>query len=437
LTLDLLIILLLIAVNGFLSLSEMAVVSSRPSRLKELAATVTAGAGAKTALFLKEHPGVFLSTIQIGITLIGIASGAFGGTEAAQPLARLIARVPMLSRYAGEIAVTFVVFAITFLTLLLGELVPKNIALSSPEAIASNVARPMRILAVLLAPGVWILDRTSSGVLMLFGRSGAGTARVTEEEIKHLLSEGADAGAINTEERDIIFRIIQMGDKTAEDLMTPRLRMVSLDVDASDEVNLARMRGTPTTRFPVYKGDPTNIIGVVRIKDLLDQLPGPIDLFRRLHPPVFVSDRTLSNRLLQIIQSTDLRMVFVVDEYGTLKGCVTLSDITRPVIGETPQGMADGSAGITKRRDGSFLVDGLRPADDLKPLLGLSALPHGEDGFHTVAGLIIANLQKLPTEGDAFDFGDWRFEVIDMDGQRVDKVLITPLSVANAKSTAA
>ncbi len=365
---DILIILLLIGLNGFFSLSEMAVVSSRTARLKELAgAQGRFAAGARAALALKEKPGRFLSTIQIGITLIGVISGAYGGTQLSQPLATVVARVVALAPYAEDIAFSVVVLIITFFTLLIGELIPKNLALSAPERIASNVARLMDGLARLLTPGVWVLDRASAGLLALFGRPAAGTASMTEEEIKHLLEEGAESGAIDDEERDMMLRLINMGDKRARDLMTPRIKMVALDIDADEEVNLARMRTSPATRFPVYQGDPTNIIGVVRVKDLIDELMAPnIDLFRKLHPPVFVSDVTTSNRLLHILQSIDLRMAFVVDEYGTTRGVVTLSDLTRPVTGEMPQGLTGAGASILKRRDGSYLVDGLRPASDLK-----------------------------------------------------------------------
>ena len=432
---DLLVILLLISANGLLSLSEMALVSARTARLKEFVETSARRAGAARVLRLKEHPGRFLSTIQIGITLIGIGSGAFGGVQVSGPIRHLLQNVPFLAPYAAEIAITFVVLAITFLTLLMGELVPKNLALSAPESIAARVARPIQIIQFVLTPGVWILDTVSRAVLALVGRSGAGSATVTEEEIKHFLAEGAQSGAIEETELDIIYRVIELGDLTAESLMTPRVKMVALDVDATDEVNLSRMRTARTTRFPVYRGDPTNIIGVIGVKDLIDELPGPVvDLYRHLHPPVFVSDKTPSNKLLRVLQSTDLRMAFVVDEYGTVKGLVTLSDITRPVIGDPVQGMAGGSAGLVKRRDGSLLVDGLRPASDLKDVLKLPQLPRErEETFHTVAGLIIANLHELPKEGDCFEFSGWRFEVIDMDGQRIDKVLISPLTSAAAK----
>jgi magnesium and cobalt exporter, CNNM family len=435
--LDAVVILILIATNGFFSMSEMAVVSSRSARLKELIGNGTrSSAGARQALDLKETPGRFLSTIQIAITLIGIFSGALGGTTLALPLAAALEKLGLGEPFAGEVSIACVVVSITFATLVFGELVPKGLALSDPEGSAASVARVMEGTATLLTPAVWVLDRVSGAVLGALGRSSRAGARVTEEEIKHLLNEGADSGAIEERERDIMYRIIQMGDKRAEDLMTPRIKMVALDIDAGDQENLARMKAAPTGRFPVYRGDPTNIVGVVGVKDLIDQLPGPrIDLFQKLHPPVFVSDKTTSTRLVQILQTTDLRMVFVVDEYGTMKGLVTLSDITRPVIGETLQGMAGGSAALLRRRDGSYLVDGLRPAADLKAPLGLSHLPgEGKESFHTVAGLIIANLRELPKEGDAFDFGGWRFEVIDMDGQRIDKVLISPLVAAQAAS---
>jgi putative hemolysin len=425
--LDILIILLLTAINGFLSLSEMALVSARTARLKELATANGGNAGARAALQLKQRPGRFLSTVQIGITLVGIFAGAFGGTQLSDPLAAVIDRVPVLAPYGGEIAIAFVVLSITFLTLLLGELVPKNIALGAPERIASGIAGIMRWLSLLLTPGVFVLDHVSRGVLALFGRPGAGAASVTEEEIRYFVAEGAAAGAIESEERDMIYRIIRLGDKTAEDLMTPRLRIVALDADASPEENFTKIRGHHATRFPVYRGEVTNIIGVVRVKDLLNAAPGvPLDPLHTLHPPLYVPETTPSHQLLETLQSSDLHMGIVVDEYGTIKGLVTLSDIMRAVMGEAAE-MSDVSGPVLRRRaDGSVLVDGLRAADDLKDVLRLSLLPAETGGdYHTVAGLVVANLHTLPEKGDGFDYQGWRFTVLDMDGQRVHRVLIT------------
>lgn len=435
---DLLIVIALTLINGFLSLCEMALVSSRKARLTEMASGAGALAnGARVALRLKEHPGRFLSTIQIGITLIGIANGAFGGTQLSAPVAELFARIPGVGpTLAADIAVVFVVLTITFLSLLIGELVPKNLALSAPERLAANVARPMRLLSQILAPGVWVLDRVSEGILALLGRSGTGAASVTEEEIRHFVAEGAEAGAIENSERDMIYRVIRLGDKRAGDLMTPRMRFIALDRHAPLAVNLDKMRSHPASRFPVYERDPANIVGVVRVKDWVNAKPGQAeDLFKVMHQPLYVPEATPAYKLLEILQTADLHMAIVVDEYGTVRGLVTLTDMMRAVVGEVYADRAIGGAALVERGDGSYLVDGLRAADDLKDVLGLRMLPReDEQTYHTVAGLVIANLEDMPKEGDTFDFGGWRFEVIDMDGQRIDKVLISRTGEAGAEA---
>lgn len=432
---SLLIVLALTLVNGFLSLCEMALVTARKARLKELAGEDgRASPGARLALTLKERPGRFLSTIQIGITLCAIAAGAFGA-GLSPPVASLFKLIPGLEAEADEFAAAFVVLAITFLSLLIGELVPKNLALSAPERLAAFVARPVDLMSKLLTPGVWVLDRVSAAMLALMGRSGSGTAHVTEEEIRYFVADAAAAGAIASTERDMIYRVIRLGDKRAGDLMTPRVRMIGLDRHAPLPENLAKMRDHPASRFPVYDRDPDEIIGIVRVKDWVHARPGEgDDLFRVIHPPIYVPESTPAYRLLEILQRADLHMALVVDEYGSVRGLVTLTDVMRAVVGEVYAERAIGGAALVKRADGSFLVDGLRAAADLKDVLGLSSLPHEHDGmYHTVAGLVIANLQTIPHEGDAFDYRGWRFEVIDMDGQRIDKVLVTSIVSAGAE----
>lgn len=438
--LDLLIVFALTLTNGFLSLCEMALVSARKARLQEIAGGTGALArGANVALKLKEHPGRFLSTIQIGITLIGIANGAFGGTTLSAPVAKLLVQLPISAALAQDIAVVFVVLSITFLSLLIGELIPKNLALSAPERIAAGVARTMLLLSLILAPGVWILDRVSAAVMALLGRSSSDTATVTEEELRHFVAAGADSGAIEDSERDMIYRIIRLGDKRAADLMTPRMKFVALDRNAPLAENLAKMREHPASRFPVYEGDTAAIVGVVRVKDWVHARPGDgDDLFRVLHEPLYVPDSTPAHNLLEILQTADLHMAIVVDEYGTVRGLVTLTDMMRAVVGEIYAERAIGGASLVERADGSYLIDGLRAADDLKDVLGLQTLPGEEEQrYHTVAGLVIANLREMPNEGDTFDFRGWRFEVIDMDGQRVDKVLVSRVGEAESEAAPA
>lgn len=434
---DILIVLALTLINGFLSLCEMALVSARKGRLKMLAdGTGPLAGGARIALKLKERPGRFLSTIQIGITLIGIGAGAFGGTQFSAPLASLLEPIPIIGPYAPSLAVILVVLTITFISLLIGELVPKNLALAAPERVAASVAGSIDLLSHVLAPGVWILDRVSAGLLAILGHSGSGTAKVTEEEIRYFVAEGAVAGAIESAERDMIYRVMRLGDKQAGDLMTPRMRFVALDRKAPLEDNLAKMRAHPASRFPVYDGDPAEIVGIVRVKDWVHARPGDEgDLFRILHEPIYVPESTHAVRLLEILQTVDLHMAIVVDEYGTVRGLVTLTDMMRAVVGEVDAERAIGGAALVQRHDGSYLVDGLRAADDLKDVLGLQALPlEADESYHTVAGLVIANLQAMPSEGDSFEYRGWRFEVIDLDGQRVDKVLISRVDDAKTQA---
>lgn len=426
---DVLIVLVLMAINGFFSMSEMAVISSRESRLKELAKeTGSLGTGARLALQLKQDPGRFLSTVQIGITLIGIFAGAFSGTRFSAPVAEFLVRIPPIAAFAEEAAIVFVVLSITFITLLVGELVPKNLALTAPERIAAGVARTMHGLSKFMTVPVWILDKTSAILLGLFGQNSSSSASVTEEEIKHFVTEGAQVGAIDDLERDMIYRIFRTGDKDADDLMTPRLKMIALDRHGTLENNLSRIRSTPAaTRFPVFEGDITNITGVVRIKDMVDAFPQSADdLFRHMRAPVFVADTTPAYQLLSVLQTTELHMAIVVDEYGSVLGLVTLSDVMTAILGDIKGEMANQAGEIIRRADGSFLVDGLRPADDLKDVLGLARLPREEGDYSTVAGMIIANLRSLPREGDSFIYENWCFEVIDLDRQRIDKVLISP-----------
>lgn len=432
----LLIVLALTLVNGFLSLCEMALVTARKARLQELIGDGGKPAGgARLALKLKERPGRFLSSIQIGITLCAIAAGAVGGSQLSEPLAVLLRLIPGIAPGADEIASAFVVLAITFLSLLIGELVPKNLALSAPERLAALVAHPVELLSKLLTPGVWILDRVSAAMLALLGRSGSGTAHVTEEEIRYFVADAAASGAIASSERDMIYRVIRLGDKHASDLMTPRVKMIGLDRHAPLPENLARMRDNPASRFPVYDGDPEEIVGIVSVKDWVHARPGEEgDFFRIIHPPIYVPESTPAFRLLEILQTADLHMALVVDEYGAVRGLVTLTDVMRAVVGEVFAERAIGGAALVKRQDGSYLVDGLRAAADLKDVLGLKSLPHEHDGtYHTVAGLVIANLQTIPHEGDTFDYRGWRFEVIDMDGQRIDKVLVSPVVTQDAE----
>lgn len=435
---DLAVMFVLLLANGFFSLSEMAVVTARTARLKDLAESAGAGArGAQAALDLKARPGRFLSSVQIGITLVGIYAGAFGGTQMAAPLAALLDDMPPVAAYAEATALTIVVLIITFLTLLIGELIPKNLALAMPEALAVRVAAPMQMFSRLLSPGVFVLDRASALVLAVFGRSATDSERVTEEEIRHFVKEGAASGAIESHERDMIYRVIRLGDKIAGDLMIPRRMMTVLDLEAPFEATIETQRASPHVSFPVIRGDRANVIGTLSKADLAFRSPSTNeDLVAVMREPVYVPEATEAARLLDVLRPIPHQIAIVVDEYGTVEGLISLVDVLLAIVG------AQGALGAVDllprgevvRNDGSILVDGLKPAEDLRDLLHLRDLP-GEEGvaYNTVAGMLIANTHTLQREGDAMEWEGWRFEVVDMDGARIDKVLITRIEPATSE----
>jgi putative hemolysin len=419
-------ILALIALNGFFAMSEMAVVLSRRARLQALGA---ADPRAAQALELVKDPSRFLSTVQVGITLIGVLAGALGGITVAKPLGEMIAVVPALAGYSQAIGVAVVVTIVTALSIVFGELVPKRLALANPERIALSNARPMRMVAAVAAPAVGFLTWSSNRVLGLLGERARPEPQVTEDEIRHLVEEGARAGAIERVERDIVYRVFRLGDKLVDDIMTPRTQMVWVDAEASAEENMATVREARHSRFPVLRGDRLEPMGVVRIKDLMPHLgrAGPVDLMAAMQPPLIVPETTTVYRLLELFRTTRPHMALVVDEYGELQGLVTLNDIFEAVIGELPPAGAGEAPAVVRRPDGSLLIDGRLSADTLKETLGVERLPaEDEHDFNTMAGMMIAEFGRIPQAGDFFLWNGYRFEVVDMDGPRVDKVLVVP-----------
>ncbi|MEN5115811.1 hemolysin family protein [Luteimonas sp. TWI662] len=430
-----LIVLALIACNAFFALSEMSVVTSRKPRLKQMAER----RGARTALELAQHPERFLSTVQVGITLIGVLTGMLGGDALGSAIGSWLAsRLPALGAYAATAGTVLAVGLITFLTIVLGELLPKRLALLAPERVASVVALPMHWLSRIATPAVWLLSASVRGLLRLLRLNDTEAAQVTEEEIRMLVSESHEQGVIDADERNMVNRVLTLGDRDAETLMTPRTRIAWLDVSASFEENLARMRDTPYSRYPVLRGNDADVVGVLEIKSLIDRLDaGAFDLFKYLREPLFVSESTPAMKLLEILRENQQSLALVVDEYGDITGMVTVNDVMEAVIGRTQSSGVDASPLVVTRADGSLLVDGSLSVEAVRELLGGGTLP-GEDEhlFHTAAGMTIAQFGRIPNVGEHFDANGWRVEIVDLDGPRVDKLLLQRLPEAEADNAA-
>ena len=429
----LLIVFALTLLNGFFAMSEMAVVTSRKARLKQMAET---SASARRALALAENPERFLSTVQVGITLISVLNGVIGGEAIGQAIGVWLDEViPAMSpELAMQVGTGIAVTLITFASIIIGELVPKRFAIAHPERLAAIVALPMSIIATIGTPVVWLLSRCTRSVLRLLGLRDNDTAAVTEEEIRMMVSEAHDAGVFDAGERNMVNRVLGLGDRTAESLMTPRTRIAWLDVEAGLEENLATMAETPYSRYPVQRGGDAEVVGILEVKALAGRLgrPDP-DLFRELRPALFVSESTGALKLLEIFREEQQPLALVVDEYGDIQGMVTANDVLHAVIGRTQAHEGhDADPLVVTREDGSMLVDGGLPTEDLRELLGLGALPDEEDhDYNTLAGMVIARYGRIPHVGEHFEFSGWRFEVIDLDGPRVDKLLVSRVAAAD------
>jgi putative hemolysin len=420
--LELLLILLLVLLNGAFAMSELAIVSARRARLTAMQRRGSEGAAA--ALSLADDPERFLPTVQVGITMVGVLAGAFGGARLSSLLAEGVALIPGLAPFAGEIAFALVVVLVTYLSLILGELVPKQLALRNPERIAVVVARPLGLLSRISGPVIWVLSTSSNLVLRLFGRHDPSDQAVTEEEVKAVVAEGATSGAIETEERQMIERVLRLADKPVRALMTPRPELDWIDRTAAPEDIAARLRASNVTRFVVAEGRIDNVVGVVAAKDLLDQLleGAPLSVARALRQPLVLPDTLSALDALERMRGDQIGMALVLDEYGSFEGVVTASDLLEAIVGELGAEAESPSRPAVQRHDGSLLLDGMMPSDELKSRLDLPDLPR-EGTYHTVAGLMLALLQRVPREGDRIAWAGWRFEIIDMDGRRVDKVL--------------
>ncbi len=425
---ELLIVLALILLNGFFAMSEMSVMTSRKSRLKQMAAT---SKRAERALELSEKPESFLSTVQIGITLIGILTGVFGGEAIGLAIAEWLHGIVPAFAYSSEVGKALAVALITFLTLIFGELVPKRLAITRSEDIAGLVAWPMGWLSRIAFPFVWLLSHSTRLVLRVLGLGKDEAASVTEEEIRMLVAESHEAGVIDAHERDMMNRVMRLGDRTADSLMTPRNRIAWLDTQAAPEKNLATMRENEFSRYPVFRDNDQDIVGVLEVKSLVTRLVrDDHSLFQNLREPLYVSESTHAMKLLEIFREEQQSMALVVDEYGEIQGLVTISDLMGAVVGRLQSvENVDEDALVVTREDGSFLIDGSLSIEDLRELMGNAELPDADDGdYYTLAGMCIHYFGRIPHAGEYFDWAGWRIEIVDLDGARVDKLLLRTLS---------
>ena len=422
-------ILLLIIINGIFALSEIAIVSSRKIRLEQMGAK--GDKRARVALELANHPNQILSTVQIGITMIGILAGAFGGVTLAEKLAVVLQRFPLLAAQSEAIALAIVVLSITYLSLVIGELIPKRLALSDPERIASRVAIPLRWLAIVVAPVVHLLSLSTDLGLRLLGIETAATEPpVTEEEIKVMLKQGTEAGMFEVAEQDMVEGVLQLGDRRISTLMTVRPEIVWLNLEDSSETNRHKIVKSNHTRFPVCQGSLDEVLGVVQVTHLLAAcLSGEqFDLTSSLRQPLFVPESTPGLKMLELFKQSGNHIALVVDEYGVIQGLVTLNDVLEAIIGDLPRLDQPEAPQATRREDGSWLLDGILSIKEFKELFGIEELPGEQRGnYHTLGGFIITQMGKIPVAAEHFEWQGLRFEVMDMDGNRVDKILVMPL----------
>jgi putative hemolysin len=422
--LELAVIVGLILLNSFFAMAEMSVVSSRRLRLQQMAEGGSRGAA--RALTLAENPSRFLSGVQIGITGIGILSGAIGGATLGARLGAILDRVPALQGRGHEIAVAVVVVGITILSLIAGELIPKRIALSNPEGIASKVAGPLHYVVLIARPLVWLLEKTTALTLMILRIRDERPDNVTEEEVKLAIAEGTEAGAIRKVERDMLHGVLALADNPVTSVMTPRPAVYWIDLGDDPKTIAREVSDCPYSRLVVVRGgDIGRPLGVVQKRDLVAGLVanGKIDIESNLREPTYVPENISVLRLLEIFRKTPIHIAFVVDEYGDFLGLVSLTDVLSAVAGEIPQEHDVGGQYMKRRADGSWLVDGRTPVEDVASRFGL-AIENGD--FHTAAGLTLDRLARIPSEGEAFMMDGWRIEVIDMDGKRIDKLLFVP-----------
>ena len=427
---DIAIVILLSLFNGFFALSEMALVASRKSRLKRMARD---SRRARMALRNAEAPERFLSTVQVGMTMVILVTGALAGDALGDHIANAIhgGQAAWMEPYAKGIGLVLGFVLISFINIVIGELVPKRLALSAPELISGYVSMPMMFLSRVTAPFVWLLNLCASALLRLMRVKGRGSEVATEEEIRLLVAESAEHGVLDRDEHNMVNRVLRLGDRTVDSVMTPRTRIVWMDSAAGYEENAEILRTTPYSRYPVYRGDESDILGVVEVKRLLRGFAeGKPDLFGQLSKPLYVPATARALDLLEEFRDAETQLALVVDEYGDIEGLVTLNDLLAAIVGATQLGSNETKESplITPRGDDSWLVDASLSTDDLRELLQVDALPREEEHeYRTAAGMVMSVLGHIPLTGETFEWRGFRVEVVDLDGARIDKLLITRL----------
>ncbi|MEZ4595224.1 MAG: hemolysin family protein [Chloroflexota bacterium] len=425
-----LIVLLLIIANGIFAMAEISVVSARKARLQQQANE--GRRGAKLALQLATDSDDFLSTVQIGITLIGILAGVFGGQTIAGQLAPLLEPLPLIGPYSDSVSLGIVVVIITYLSLVIGELVPKQIGLNNPERIASLMAQPMSVLAKLTSPLVSLLSLSTRLVLRLLRIEPNKESPVTVEELQILVQQSAESGIINPLNEEMMEQVLRLSEQRVNALMTDRIDMVWLDLDDALEVNRQKIIQSGHSRFPVTREDADNILGIVFVKDLLAQCLSdqPLDLEAAIKPALFVPEGLPVLELLERFKEAKTQIAFVLDEHGGVEGLLTFNDLLETIVGDVPEFHDPADPTATKREDGSWLVDGKMLIDDFKMLFNIDDMPEEDKNYYqTLGGFVMFHLGRVPQAGDAFVWDGFGFEVMDMDWRRVDKVLLTPRSL--------
>lgn len=417
---ELVLISILVLINGVLAMSEAALVASRKARLQQRASE--GNKSSALAVKLLEDPNVFLSTVQIGITLIGVLSGAVGGATIAEILAVSLQNLPYIGIYSDSIALGIVVLTITVSTIWLGELVPKRLGINTPERIAEIVAGPMLFISRVFSPFIKLMSSATNFVLRLMGVNPSQEQVITEEELQMLISQGTRAGVFEEAEQDMVEGIFSLGDQRVYSLMTPRTEIVWLDVNDTNEEILEKIANSAYSRFPVREDSLEKILGIVKSRDLLVvSLSGKeINLKELAKPAFFIPETTLASRALEILKKNNTELLLVVDEFGGVQGLLTINDILEEIVGQ----LEEEEPQATQRQDGSWLLDGMLEVDEFKEIFNLSVLPH-EGEYETLSGFVMTSLGHIPQTADHFEWNNMRFEVIDMDGRRVDKVLVT------------
>ena len=419
------VIFILLILNGLFAMSELAVVSSRRPRLEAMAAKGSKGAA--TVLKLAANPGRFLSSVQIGITLVGILAGAYSGATLSEPFAQFLISEGVPTSFASALSIAVVVGLITYFSLVIGELVPKQIALANPEGVASIMARPMIAIAFVATPVALVLEVSSRLVLGALGLKATGQSTVTEEEIKAVIAEGTSSGILEPEEKELMAGVMRFSDRSIRAVMIPRPDITGIDLDWDDQRIIEAISSSSHSRYPVFTGSIDMVQGVIQAKDLLDQhLKGePLDLRSRIRQVDMVPDTASALDVLDTLRRSPLQMVMVIDEYGSVEGMVTAADILTAIVGNLGGEADEEVSEIVQRADGSWLIDADLGVDLVAEKIDCKGLDDPERDYETLAGFVLSVTKAIPSTGDVVDWRGWRFEIVDMDGRRIDKVLVT------------